>query len=150
MRVLGGARRSSWNVMLGILNIGCARCRPRIHGTVGRLSCSCACYMQRLNDTIGSSYLSEKLAVRERRQILRGEDRRLYPWEVGAVVRLERYRIRLKRLSLAMEATVSEKTLERLENGEAVSDRTYRRVAAALGLPDSTFLTRHYGRVWSY
>lgn len=76
--------------------------------------------------------------------ILRGEYRKLYPEEIGSIVRVERYRTGLKRLSLATEAAVSEKTIERLERGDAVSVKTYRRVAAVLGLPDSTFLVRHY------
>jgi transcriptional regulator with XRE-family HTH domain len=99
-----------------------------------------------LNDTIVTTRVVEgrELVVQERTLTLRGEYRKLYPVEIGLMVRLERYRTGLKRLSLAIEAGVSEKTIERLERGDAVSIETLRRTAAVLGLPNSAFLTRHY------
>lgn len=72
---------------------------------------------------------------------INGEYRRLTPREIGLFIRDCRERMGLKRLALAAEVGMSEKTLERAESGEGVSEDSCRRIAVALGLkPDA--LTR--------
>lgn len=75
---------------------------------------------------------------------IRGEYRKPTPAEIGLMVRLFRERLGLKRASLAIDANVSEKTLERVESGTAVRDNTYKRIAEALGLNSAAFTTDAY------
>jgi transcriptional regulator with XRE-family HTH domain len=75
---------------------------------------------------------------------IRGEYRKPTPAEIGLIVRLFREQRGIKRTSLAADANVSEKTLERVENGTAVRDGTYKRIAAALGLDGEAFVTAAY------
>jgi transcriptional regulator with XRE-family HTH domain len=71
---------------------------------------------------------------------LHGEYRRFTSAEVGTTIRLLR-RIRgLKRAVLAAEAHVSEKTLERAEAGEGISEDSSRRIARALGMKETAFI----------
>jgi transcriptional regulator with XRE-family HTH domain len=75
---------------------------------------------------------------------IRGVYRRLTPVEVGMIVRLYRHTHEMKRAALAAQAHVSDKTLERLESGVPVRADSYRRVAAALGLEEDTFVKDEY------
>jgi transcriptional regulator with XRE-family HTH domain len=70
---------------------------------------------------------------------INGEFRRFTPQEIGLFIRDCRERMGLKRLALAAEVGVSEKTLERAESGEGVSEDTCRRIAVALGLKPESF-----------
>jgi transcriptional regulator with XRE-family HTH domain len=70
---------------------------------------------------------------------INGEFRRLTPREVGLFIKDCRERMGLKRLALAAEAGVSDKTLERAESGEGVNEESCRRIAVALGLKPESF-----------
>jgi transcriptional regulator with XRE-family HTH domain len=70
---------------------------------------------------------------------INGEYRRLTPREIGLFIRDCRERMGLKRLALALEVGMSEKTLERAESGEGVSEESCRRIAVALGLKADAF-----------
>jgi len=70
---------------------------------------------------------------------INGEFRRPTPREIGIFIRDCRERMGLKRLALAAEVGMSEKTLERAESGEGVSDESCRRIAVALGLKPDAF-----------
>ncbi len=63
---------------------------------------------------------------------IRGEYRELTPKEIGDFVRLCRELRGVKRLSLAQQAGISEKSLERLESGVRVSAEVYQKVAARM------------------
>lgn len=75
---------------------------------------------------------------------IRGEYRKPTPVEIGILVRALRDQRGIKRAALAADAHVSEKTLERIEDGVAVRDDTYRRIAQALGLDGKAFITAAY------
>lgn len=70
---------------------------------------------------------------------INGEFRRLTPHEIGLFIRDCRERMGLKRLALAAEVGMSEKTLERAESGEGVREDSCRRIAVALGLKPDAF-----------
>lgn len=72
-------------------------------------------------------------------QGLRGEYRTLTAWEVGGLLRLMRASRGIKRAALAAEANVSEKTIERAEAGEGISQGSLQRIARALGIQENTF-----------
>jgi transcriptional regulator with XRE-family HTH domain len=82
--------------------------------------------------------------MNESAESMQGTNRRLTPVEVGMIVRLYRHSRELKRIALAAEAHVSDKTLERLESGIVVREDSYRRVAAAMGLPEDAFIKEEY------
>lgn len=75
---------------------------------------------------------------------IRGEYRKLTPFEIGMIVRLLRERRGIKRAVLAADANISEKTLERVEGGARVRAESYRRIAEALGLNGKMFTTASY------
>jgi transcriptional regulator with XRE-family HTH domain len=77
---------------------------------------------------------------------IKGEYRELTPKEIGYFVRTFRQVHDIKRMSLAHEAGVSEKTLERLENGMRVSDEVYRKVAVECVQDENAFLGPRYIR----
>ena len=77
---------------------------------------------------------------------IKGEFRELTPKEIGDFVRSMRRLRETKRLVLADEAGISEKSLERLESGVRVSDEVYRKVALAVGQKADAFLGPHYIR----
>jgi plasmid maintenance system antidote protein VapI len=69
-----------------------------------------------------------------------GEFRRPTPSEIAFIARWASRQQRIKQAVLAQTAHVSEKTVERLEKGDAVlADDTYRRLAEALGLAREAF-----------
>jgi transcriptional regulator with XRE-family HTH domain len=73
---------------------------------------------------------------------LHGDYRRFTSAEVGLTIRLLRRMRGLKRTVLAAEAHVSEKTLERAEAGEGISEDSSRRIARALGTKETAFIER--------
>lgn len=75
---------------------------------------------------------------------IRCEFRELTPKEVGDFVRSMRKLHETKRLVLADEAGISEKSLERLESGIRVSEEVYRKVALAVGQKEDAFLGPRY------
>ena len=75
---------------------------------------------------------------------LRGEYRRFTSAEVGGVIRMFRESQGIKRAVLATEANVSEKTIERAEGGEGISEDSCRRIARALGMKENAFTDELY------
>ena len=73
-----------------------------------------------------------------------GEFRRFTPSEIGTVVTTFRRLLDMKQITLAFEARVSERTIQRIEQGEKVDDETLRMVARALRQPEDAFVTAHY------
>jgi len=73
-----------------------------------------------------------------------GEHRRPTPGEVGYVVRELRKYFEWKQLALAQEAGVTERTIQRIEEGEKVGDDTLRKVAKALRLREDAFTAPTY------
>src|SRR5258705_173960 len=77
-------------------------------------------------------------------QGIRGEFRRFTSAEVGGVIRMFRQLQGLKRAVLAADANVSEKTIERAEAGEGISEVSCRRIARALGMKENAFTDALY------
>ena len=75
---------------------------------------------------------------------IRGEFRHLTAVEMGAMIRMLRKSRRIKRVALAAEANMSEKTLERAEAGEGISEESARRIARALDLQEDVFVAKVY------
>jgi transcriptional regulator with XRE-family HTH domain len=75
---------------------------------------------------------------------VRGEYRRLTSAEVGAMIRSFRQGQGIKRAALAADANMSEKTLERAEGGQGISEDSCRRIARALGLQEDVFVGEKY------
>jgi transcriptional regulator with XRE-family HTH domain len=75
---------------------------------------------------------------------IRGEYRRLTAAEVGLMIRMFREGHGIKRAVLAADANVSEKTLERAEAGQGISEESCRRIARALGLGEEVFVGALY------
>jgi transcriptional regulator with XRE-family HTH domain len=75
---------------------------------------------------------------------IRGEYRRLTSAEVGLVIKACRELQGIKRAALAADANVSEKTIERAEAGEGVSEESARRIARALGMQERAFVDEIY------
>jgi transcriptional regulator with XRE-family HTH domain len=73
-----------------------------------------------------------------------GTYRRLAPAEVAWMVKELRTHFGLKQLALAQDAGVTERTIERIEAGIAVSDDTLRKVAKALKLSENAFTQATY------
>jgi transcriptional regulator with XRE-family HTH domain len=82
--------------------------------------------------------------MRENVTGIRGEFRELTSKEIGDFVRSMRKLRETKRLVLADQAGISEKSLERLESGIRVSDEVYRKVALAVGQKEDAFLGPRY------
>lgn len=77
-------------------------------------------------------------------QGIKGEYRRLTAAEVGVMIRMFREGQGIKRAVLATEAHMSEKTLERAETGQGISETSSRRIARALGLREDVFVAELY------
>jgi transcriptional regulator with XRE-family HTH domain len=75
---------------------------------------------------------------------IRGEYRRLSATEIGIAIRLFRQQHGLKRAALAADANMSEKTLERAEAGQGISEESCRRIASALGIEADAFTREMY------
>src|SRR5258706_1664089 len=73
-----------------------------------------------------------------------GGSRRFTSAEGGGVIRMFRERQGLKRAVLAADANVSEKTIERAEAGEGISEVSCRRIARALGMKENAFTDALY------
>src|SRR5947209_17246550 len=72
------------------------------------------------------------------------EYRCLTPKEIGDAVKIFRKMSGMKQIALAIEAGVDERTIQRIERGEAVSETSLRSVAKALGMRDDAFVgARH-------
>jgi transcriptional regulator with XRE-family HTH domain len=69
----------------------------------------------------------------------RGEYRTFTAAEFGELVKLFRLKNGWKQITLAYEARVTERTIQRIEKGEQVSDETRRQIAKAFRLPDDFF-----------
>jgi len=82
--------------------------------------------------------------VNDNIESLRGEYRRFTSAEVGGVIRMFRESQGIKRAVLATEANVSEKTIERAEGGEGISEDSCRRIARALGMKENAFTDELY------
>jgi transcriptional regulator with XRE-family HTH domain len=66
--------------------------------------------------------------------------RSLTPHEIGNAVAMFRNMAGIKQLTLAMEARVTERTVQRIENGEKVSEESLRRIAKALPMDETSFI----------
>src|SRR5262245_44269259 len=75
---------------------------------------------------------------------IEGEMRQFTPCEVGLVIKVCRKSMGLKREALALSARVVDKTIQRAEAGERVSEKSSRRIARALGLPPDTFTMQRF------
>jgi transcriptional regulator with XRE-family HTH domain len=75
---------------------------------------------------------------------VQGEFRRFTSAEVGMLIRYYRDLRGIKRAALAADANVSEKTIERAEAGEGISEDSCRRIARTLEMKDSLFTDEHY------
>jgi transcriptional regulator with XRE-family HTH domain len=75
---------------------------------------------------------------------IHGEYRQLNSVEVGVMIRMLREERGIKRAALAADANMSEKTLERAESGQGVSEHSCRRIARALGIREELFTTELY------
>lgn len=75
-----------------------------------------------------------------------GTCRSLTPKEIGYAVASFREVRSWKQSTLAAEAGVTERTVQRIENGEKASDETLRKVAQALGFPPRAFIGPRYIR----
>ncbi len=64
--------------------------------------------------------------------------------EIGVMIRAFREGQGVKRAVLAAEANMSEKTLERAEGGQGISEDSCRRIARALGLQEDVFVGERY------
>jgi transcriptional regulator with XRE-family HTH domain len=73
-----------------------------------------------------------------------GENRRLMPQEIGQAVAMFRKVVGMKQLTLALEAGVDERTVQRVERGEKVNDDTLRRIAKALRIQEDAFVGMRY------
>lgn len=77
-------------------------------------------------------------------QGIKGDFRRLTSAEVGLMIRMLREGQGIKRAVLAVDAKMSEKTLERAESGQGISEEYSRRIARALGLREDAFVAELY------
>jgi transcriptional regulator with XRE-family HTH domain len=64
--------------------------------------------------------------------------------EIGCLVRFARRSKSWKQLTLALDAKVSERTVQRIERGENVDGETLQRIAKALGLPNDSLTKPMY------
>lgn len=70
----------------------------------------------------------------------RAEYRELTPEEIACAVIIFRKARDLKQITLAARAEVTERTIQRIEQGRKVDTETLRRVALGLGLPEHAFI----------
>jgi transcriptional regulator with XRE-family HTH domain len=73
-----------------------------------------------------------------------GENRPLMPQEIGHAVAMFRKAVGMKQLTLALEAGVDERTVQRVERGEKVNDDTLRKIAKGLRLQEEAFVGMRY------
>jgi ribosome-binding protein aMBF1 (putative translation factor) len=74
---------------------------------------------------------------------IRGEYRRLTSPEVGMMIRMSRQLRGIKRAVLAVEARVSEKTVERAEAGEGISaDSAFKKPTGMIQTPSEIWLPK--------
>jgi transcriptional regulator with XRE-family HTH domain len=64
----------------------------------------------------------------------------LTPQEIGKAVAMFRKMAGVKQLTLALEAGVTERTVQRIENGEKVNEDSLRRIAKAFRMEENSFL----------
>ena len=69
-----------------------------------------------------------------------GEERALSPAEIARTVRGFRKRLNLKQSALAERAGVTERTIQRLERGERITDDTSKQIAKALFAEEHAFV----------
>lgn len=74
----------------------------------------------------------------------KGEYRRLTPQEIGQAVTVFRKMLGMKQLTLAFEAGVNERTVQRVERAEKVDDETLRKIAKGLRLQEDAFVGFRY------
>ncbi len=74
----------------------------------------------------------------------KGDYRCLTPQEIGSMVAMFRKMMDWKQLTLAYEAGVSDRTVQRIECGEKVDDKTLRRIAKAFRLRGEGFVGPRY------
>src|ERR1700730_17208543 len=75
-----------------------------------------------------------------------GEYRNLTLEEIAHAVTRFREATDVKQLTLAIEAGVDERTIQRIENGEKVNEDTLRKIAKAMRLHDNAFIGPRYVR----
>ncbi len=68
------------------------------------------------------------------------EYRCLTPQEIGDAVAMFRKMAGMKQLTLALEAGVTERTVQRIENGEKVNDESLQKIAKAFRMEDTSFV----------
>jgi transcriptional regulator with XRE-family HTH domain len=68
------------------------------------------------------------------------EYRCLTPQEIGKAVMMFRHAAGMKQITLAMEAGVTERTVQRIERGEKVNEESLRAIARAFRMDDNSFL----------
>jgi len=68
------------------------------------------------------------------------EYRCLTPQEIGKAVTMFRHMAGMKQLTLALEAGVTERTVQRIERGEKVNDDSLRAIARAFRMDDNSFI----------
>jgi transcriptional regulator with XRE-family HTH domain len=68
------------------------------------------------------------------------EYRCLTPQEIGKAVAMFRNLAGMKQLTLALEAGVTERTVQRIENGEKVNEESLRKIAKALRMGENSFI----------
>jgi transcriptional regulator with XRE-family HTH domain/flagellar biosynthesis GTPase FlhF len=73
-----------------------------------------------------------------------GEYRNLTPQEIGHAITTFRKMLGMKQITLALDAGVDERTVQRIERGEKANDDTLRRVAKVLGMHEGAFLGPRY------
>ena len=73
-----------------------------------------------------------------------GEYRCLKPEEIGRTVVMFRKALDWKQLTLALEAGLTERTIQRIERGEKVDENTLRKIAKALRLQENAFVGPRY------
>jgi transcriptional regulator with XRE-family HTH domain len=74
----------------------------------------------------------------------KGEFRNLTPAEIGKAVANFRKMAAMKQITLAHEARVTERTIQRIEQGEKVNDETLRQVGQALRVKPDSFIGPQY------
>jgi len=64
----------------------------------------------------------------------------LTPQEIGTAVAMFRKTAGMKQLTLALEAGVTERTVQRIENGEKVNEESLQRIAKAFRMDENSFI----------
>jgi len=68
------------------------------------------------------------------------EYRCLTPQEIGNAVTMFRKMAGMKQLTLALEAGVTERTVQRIENGDKVNEESLRKIAKAFRMDENSFI----------